>query len=134
MRRLSILAAIAAVAALPGAAYAINCYTVLDRSDATIYQDTQPPFDLSEGGASAREALRARHEYLTIADTDRCPVVAAPPGATGYQPASVDEIVSGIREYAKSDGPVPAAASARGGSRPAAAPTPARSSSSARKY
>ena|SRR5438874_5831821 len=133
MRRLSILAAIAAAAALPGAASAINCYTVLDRSDATIYQDTQPPFDLSEGGASAREALRARHEYLTIADADRCPIIAAPPGATGYQPASVDEIVSGIREYAKSAGPVPAAASARGGSRAAAPATPARSSS-ARKY
>jgi hypothetical protein len=132
MRKLTILAAIAATAMLPGAASAINCYTVLDRSDTTIYQDTQPPFDLSEDGASAREALRARHEYLTIADADRCPVVSAPVGATGYRPASVEEIVSGIREYAKSDGPVPAAASARGGSRPAAA-TPARSSS-ARKY
>jgi hypothetical protein len=132
MRKITILAAaLVATALLPGAASAINCYTVLDRSDATIYQDTQPPFDLSETGASARQAMRARGEFLTIADADRCPAVSAPPGATGYQPATVDEIVSGIREYAKA---APGTVTpAKGGSRPAAAP--ARSSSgTARKY
>src|SRR5215831_12022063 len=99
MRRVSIIAAaLAAAAALP--AQAITCYTVLDRSDSAIYQDTQPPFDLStEGGAAARELLRSRNEFLTISDTDRCPQVSAPPGATGYQPASVEEIVAGIRPY-----------------------------------
>jgi hypothetical protein len=130
MRRLSILAAaVAAAAAWP--AHAITCYTVLDRGDSTIYQDTQPPFDLStEGGAAARQLLRSRSEFLTISDTDRCPQVSAPPGATGYQPASVEEIVAGIRPYGA--GAVGSSAS-RGGNARAAAP--ARSASSgARKY
>ena len=57
MRRLSIFAAaLAAAAVFPGAANAITCYTVLDRSDNTIYQDTQPPVDMSETGAADREA------------------------------------------------------------------------------
>lgn len=133
MRRLSILAAaLLAGAMLPSAASAITCYTVLDRSDATIYQDTQPPFDLSEAGASAREAMRGRNEFLTISEADRCPQIAAPVGATGYRPASVDEIVAGIREYAK---PVPGMNyGTKGGGRSAPA-APARSGSSpARKY
>ncbi len=133
MRRLSILAAALAVVALPGAAQAITCYTVLDRTDATVYQGTEPPFDLStEGGPAARRTLRARHEFLTISEADRCPQVSAPVGATGYQPASVDDIVAGIRPYgAGAVGSTPPAG--RGGTARAAAP--ARSgSSSARKY
>jgi hypothetical protein len=134
MRKLTILAAaIAATAMLPATASAITCYTVLDRSDATIYQDTQPPFDLSEGGGSAREAMRNRQEFMTISETDRCPQIAAPVGATGYRPATVDEIVSGIREYAKVQPGDATATAGRGGARASAAP--ARSSpSSSRKY
>lgn len=132
MPRLSILAAALAIAALPGAAAAITCYTVVDQHDTTIYQDTEPPFDLStEGGPTARASLRAKREFLNISDADRCPQVSAPPGATGYQPASVDDIVAGIRPYAS----VPAGtvtSAARGGGR-AAAPAPAPRSSS-RKY
>ena len=133
MRKLSILAAtLAATAMLPPVASAITCYTVLDQSNATIYQDTQPPLDLSsEGGAAAREKLRARKEFLTISDADRCPVIAAPPGATGYKPATVDEIVAGIREYATAQ-PGTTSAPSKGGAR--AAPAPARSSAPARKY
>jgi hypothetical protein len=130
MRRLSILAAaLAAVAAWP--AQAITCYTVLDRTDSAVYQDTQPPFDLStEGGPAARDTLRSRNEFLVISDTDRCPQVAPPVGATGFKPASVDEIVSGIMPYG---------AGARLGTQPnrggGAAAAPAKSSSSgARKY
>ncbi|HZI82687.1 MAG TPA: hypothetical protein VFF44_02175 [Casimicrobiaceae bacterium] len=134
MRRLSIFAAAFAMAALPSAAQALTCYTVLDRTDATIYQNTEPPFDLStEGGAAARDTLRSRHEFLTISETDRCPPVSAPPGATGYQPASVDDIVAGIRPYGA--GAVGSAGSAgRAGNARAAAAALARSSSSARKY
>jgi hypothetical protein len=134
MRKLMILAAaLAAAVMLPGAASAITCYTVLDNNDATIYQNTEPPFDLStEGGAAARDRLRARKEFLTIADADRCPVIAAPPGATGYQPATVDEIVAGIREYATA-APGATTAPSKGGGRAAAA-APARSSTPARKY
>jgi len=133
MRKLSILTAALAAALLPSIASAITCYAVIDSTDTTIYQDTQPPFDLStEGGPAARDTLRTRREFLTISETDRCPVIAAPLGATGYQPATVDEIVSGIREYAK---PVPGMNyGTQGGGRSAAA-GPARSSSApARKY
>ena len=132
MRRLSILAAALAVAALPGAAGAITCYTVIDQNDTPIYQSTEPPFDLStEGGPAARATLRAKHEFLTVSDADRCPQISAPPGATGYQPASVDDIVAGIRPFAS--GPVGTLTStARGGGRSAGS-APARSSSS-RKY
>jgi hypothetical protein len=136
MLRLSILAAaLAAAAAFPGAANAIMCYTVLDRSDNTIYQDTQPPIDMSEQGAAERNAMRARREYLTVSDTDRCPLVTAPPGTTGYQPASVESIVSGIREYATAgSGPLPPAAGRGGTAKAAPATTTRSSSSSARKY
>lgn len=131
MRKLAILAAALAAALAPAVAAAITCYAVIDRNDTTIYQDTQPPFDLStEGGPAARDTLRARDELLTISESDRCPVVAAPPGATGYQPASVDEIVSGIREYAK---PVPGMSyGSKGGA--GSAPAARSSSTPARKY
>jgi len=134
MLRLSILAAALAVAALPNAAGAITCYTVVDQQDTTIYQDTEPPFDLStEGGPAARASLRAKHEFLNISDANRCPQISAPPGATGYQPASVDDIVAAIRPYASiPSGTGVAPSAARGGGR-AAAPAPAPRSSS-RKY
>jgi hypothetical protein len=132
MPRLSILAAALAVAALPNAAGAITCYTVIDQHDTTIYQDTEPPFDLStEGGPAARVGLRAKHEFLTISDAARCPQISAPPGATGYQPASVDDIVAGIRPFASGGGGT-VTSPARGGAR-AAAPAPARGNPS-RKY
>ncbi|HTS20558.1 MAG TPA: hypothetical protein VMN79_02005 [Casimicrobiaceae bacterium] len=132
MRRGLVLAAALAAAALPGAAEAINCYAVLDRSNSTIYQDTQPPFDLSEAGRPARDAMRARGEFLTISDADRCPLIAAPPGVTGYQPASVDDIVAGIRPYGSGAVSTTSAAAAggRGNARPAAPATSTRSSSS----
>ena len=134
MHRLSILAAALAVAALPNVAGAITCYTVVDQKDVTIYQDTEPPFDLStEGGPAARASLRAKHEFLNISDTDRCPSVSAPPGATGYQPASVEDIVNGIRPYASLPaGTGTVTSGARGGGRAAASAPAPRSSS--RKY
>ena len=132
MRRLTILAgALAAAALFPAAAGAVTCYTVVDRSDTTVYQDSVPPFDMSDRGAADRAAMRGRNEYMTVYENDHCPQVSAPPGTTGYRAASVEEIVSGIREYARaSSGPTPSA-----GGRGTAAAAPARgSSSSARKY
>jgi len=132
MRRFSVLAAaLAAVAAWP--AQAITCYTVLDRTDSTVYQDTQPPFDLStEGGPAARNYLRSKNEYLVISDSDRCPLVSAPPGTTGFQPATVEEIVSGITPYG-AGARLGGSANRAGGQ--TAAPAATRSgSSSTRKY
>src|SRR5258708_33999014 len=100
MRRLSILAAaLAAAAVFPGAARAVTCYTVLDRSDATIYQDSQPPFDMSDRGAADRRAMRNRNEFLTISEVDHCLPVSPPPGSSAYQAASVAAIVSGMRAF-----------------------------------
>jgi hypothetical protein len=131
MCRLSIFAAaLAAAAVFPGAANAITCYTVLDANNNAIYQDTQPPVDMSETGAAAREAMRARKDFMTVSDTDKCPQVVAPLGASGYRTASVDEIVSGMREFARAGAGAPS--SGRGGA--AAAAPASRSSTSARKY
>jgi hypothetical protein len=126
MLKLSILAAALAVAALPNAAGAITCYTVVDQHDTTIYQDTEPPFDVStEGGPAARADLRAKHEFLNISDADRCPQISAPPGATGYQPASVDDIVAAIRPYASLPAGTGTVTSGLRGGGGAAAPAPA---------
>jgi hypothetical protein len=136
MRRLSILAAMfAAAAALPGAANAVTCYTVLDRSDTTIYQDSDPPFDMSDRGAAVRAAMRGRNEFLTISEVDRCLTITAPPGNTAYRAASVDEIVSGMRAFATGGSGASSAAGGRGSARatPAASSTGS-SSTSARKY
>ena len=134
MRRLTILAAVLAAIALPGAASAVTCYTVVDRSDTTVYQDSAPPFDMSDRGAADRQAMRARNEFLTVYESDHCPPVTAPPGTTGYRAATVDEIVAGIREYARSTGGGTATSPGRGGGA-AAAPSAARSSSSSmRRY
>lgn len=136
MRGLSILAAaFVAAALLPGAANALTCYTVIDRNDATIYQDSQPPFDLSsEGGPAARSALRARNEFLTVSEVEHCLPISAPPGSTAYRAASVDEIVSGMRAFATGTGS--SGASSGGGRASAGSTTKAApaASSSARKY
>jgi hypothetical protein len=122
-----------AAAALPGAAGAVTCYTVVDRSDTTIYQDSEPPFDLSDRGAADREAMRARNEFMTVYESDHCPSVSAPPGTTAYRAATVEEIVSGIRDYARVTGGVTTSKGRSGGG--AAPVSSARSSSSgARKY
>ncbi len=136
MRRLSILAAVfAAGAALPGAANAVTCYTVLDRSDTTIYQDSDPPFDMSDRGAADRDAMRGRNEFLTISEVDRCLLIAAPAGTTAYRAASVDEIVSGMRAFATARAGATQAAGGRGSAMAtsAASSTPS-GSTSARKY
>ena len=135
MRRLTILAAMLAAIAVPGTASAVTCYTVVDRSDTAIYQDSEPPFDMSDRGAADRAAMRGRNEFLTIYESDHCPQVSAPPGATGYRAATVDEIVSGIREYARSGGGSTTSPGRGGGGGGAAASSSARSSSSGmRKY
>ena len=105
MRTLIILVvALAAVAAAP-AANAIMCYTVLDRNDNLLYRAPSPPVDMSDQGAGLRDGLRRRHEYLMIADVDDCQTVAAVIGSSGYRPATVEEIVAGMRGYLSFGGP-----------------------------
>jgi hypothetical protein len=104
MRKLWIVIAALAAAALPGAASAVVCYTLFDKGDNVLYQDTVPPFDMSERGAAERDAMRRRNDYLLVYEIERCPSIAAVSGSTGYRPATVDEIVSGMRPFAPTVG------------------------------
>ena len=125
------IAALAAAAAVPGVANAIVCYTLLDKGDNVLYQDAQPPFDMSDSGAALRSGMRQRNEYLMIYEVERCPSVVAVLGSTGYRPATVDEIVSGMRAYATSGrGSSGVTGTARTSAAPAA-PAPSRGGSAA---
>lgn len=85
--------------AASGAVNAVTCYTLLDRSDRVVYQNSVPPVDMSDQGAAARDGLRRHNEYLLVSDFSTCPPVAGVPGSTGYHPATVDEIVGEMRGY-----------------------------------
>ena len=94
------LAALAAVLVLATAnASAMTCYIKYDRNDNVVYRDSQPPVDMSDSGAAARNAMRKRGEYLVFMETDECPGVTFNLGAGLSGSISVDEIVSGYRSY-----------------------------------
>jgi hypothetical protein len=90
------LAAIAGFAAAAGPAAAMQCYTVLDRSDNIVYRGTIPPIDLSERGDPEREAMRRRGQHMIAMDADKCPGVEFFTGTAGSSNLSVDQIVGGI--------------------------------------
>jgi hypothetical protein len=90
------LAAAAGCAAAVGPAAAMQCYTVLDRSDNVVYRGTISPIDLSERGDPEREAMRQRGQHLIAMDADRCPGVEFFTGTAGSSNLSVDQIVGGI--------------------------------------
>ena len=121
LKRWIMIAALATAAAVPGAGNAIVCYTLLDKGDNVLYQDAQPPFDMSDSGAALRSGMRQRNEYLMIYEIDQCPAVVAVVGSTGYRPSTVEEIVSGMRAFAAS-GRGTSGAGRMGGGRASAAP------------
>jgi hypothetical protein len=132
MRKLWIMiAALAAAAAVPGVANAIVCYTLLDKGDNVLYQDSLPPVDMSDSGAALRRGMRQRNEYLMIYEVDQCPPVVAVAGSTGYRPSTVEEIVSGMRAFATTSRGSSGAGRTGGGGASAApaAPTSSRSGS-----
>ena len=91
-----ILALVAlASAAAPAAAF--ECYAIVDRSNEVVYQDFAPPIDMSADGAAARDALRARGQQLIVMDTPRCPAIDRLQVAGKGGPATVEEIVAGMR-------------------------------------
>ena len=72
-----------ALSLLSPAAGAFTCYMLYDRNDNLVYRDTISPVDMSDQGASARESMRDRGDYLVVADADRCPQVTFVFGAAG---------------------------------------------------
>ena len=110
------LAVVGALAGGPAAAY--TCYTLYDRNDNVIYRDTLPPVDMSDEGAGARAAMRARGEYLMFFEQDTGPPVVFRMGDAGNVNLNVDRSVAGV---APAVAPAPAAPRA-----PAPAPAPAR--------
>ncbi len=89
------VAAVLVAASAP--ATAVNCYLIVDRSNDVIYQGTVPPVDLSDDGAPARDAMRANGQQLIAMDADRCPQIDRARIAGQGGPATVEEIVAGMR-------------------------------------
>jgi hypothetical protein len=118
------MAAGVAVVCAAGSASAMNCYTVLDRNDNVVYRGTVPPIDLSERGASERQAMRQRGQHLIAMDADRCPGVEFFTGSAGSSTLSVDQIVGGIVPM-RGQSPVGSAPSSSGTTTPSRAPTSA---------
>jgi hypothetical protein len=100
-----VLAACAtALSLLSASAGAFTCYMLYDRNDNLVYRDTISPVDMSDQGASARESMRERGDYLVVADADRCPPVTFVFGGAGSSALSVDSIVGGMPVGAGSSG------------------------------
>ena len=91
------IAAGAVLACAAGPAAAMQCYTVLDRSDNVVYRGTVPPIDLSDKGIPEREAMRQRGQHMIAMDADRCPGVEFFTGTAGSPSLSVETIVGGIQ-------------------------------------
>ena len=101
---LTALLAGAGLFAAAGTAGAINCYTVIDRSDNVVYRGNLPPIDLSERGNAEREAMRKRGQHLIAMDVDRCIGVEYFTGIAGTTTLTVDQIVGGIQMRGLSPG------------------------------
>jgi hypothetical protein len=84
-------------AAVSTPAAGFNCYVIVDGSNEVVYQGALSPVDLSDEGAPARDALRARGQQLIAMDTDNCPAIDRVNLATRGGPATVEEIVAGMR-------------------------------------
>ena len=93
-----------AMAVLAGSASAVNCYTVLDRSDNVIYQGIIPPIDLSEQGQAERDAMRQRGQHLIAMETDRCLGIEYFTGTAGSSTLTVDQIVGALPLRGRSPG------------------------------
>lgn len=115
MRFITASRALAAAAIIVAAAPAVagNCYVIVDRSNEVIYQGTTPPIDLSDEAATERDALRQHGQQLIAMDSERCPAIDRAQVAGKGGPASVDEIVAGMRSV------VPSGAAASGQAAPA---------------
>ena len=86
-----------AALALAVPAVAAECYVIVDRANEVVYQGLTSPVDLSDAGKEAREALRAQGQQLIAMNTNTCPPIDRARITGNGKPASVEEIVSGMR-------------------------------------
>ena len=91
----AVAATLLSVAATPVAAR--SCFVIVDKTNDVIYQSSFPPVDLSDDGTPARDAMRARGQQLIAMDTDTCPAIDRAHIAGAGGPATVEEIVAGMR-------------------------------------
>ena len=78
-------------------AVAAECYVIVDRSNEIVYQGLTSPVDLSDAGKAARDAMRTRGEQLIAMNTGNCPPIDRARITGNGKPASVEEIVAGMR-------------------------------------
>ena len=99
MRSFALSQAIVATAVIAAIAPAVasNCYVVVDRANAVIYQSPVAPVDLSDEGLATRNAMRAQGQQLIAMDTETCPPIDSTRAGNSSSPASVEEIVAGMR-------------------------------------
>jgi hypothetical protein len=112
----AIVAAALLIASLPAAAF--NCYLIVDKGNEVTYQGGFPPIDLSDDGMDARNAMRIRGDQLIVMDTDTCPPIDRGRTTSARGPASVEEIVAGMRSavpYGSSVQPARAETTTTGG-------------------
>jgi hypothetical protein len=85
-----------------------TCFLVFDRNDNLIYRSQQAPVDMSDpndrAAAAAREAMRARGEYMMYIEADQCAplTMMLGPGASGE--LTIDAIVAGIPSMSSTQG------------------------------
>jgi len=99
MRSSSLSCLIAAAALLMAStpAAAFNCYLIVDKGNEVTFQGAFAPVDLSDDGIAERNAMRARGEQLVVMDTDNCPAIDRGRTTSARGPATVEEIVAGMR-------------------------------------
>jgi len=111
--RLSLAIVATAVIAAAAPAAASNCYVIVDRANEVTYQGPVPPVDLSDEGLATRNAMRAQGQQLIAMDTENCPPIDRARAGSRSGPATVEEIVAGMRSaapYGTAAQPAPAAA------------------------
>ena len=95
-RTLAIVTALGFGLGCSGLASAVMCYRIIDRNDNLVYQDTFPPVDLSDNGASQRDQMRARGQHMIASDTEKCPTLEFFTGNAGNTSLSIDKVVAGM--------------------------------------
>jgi hypothetical protein len=85
-----------------------TCFLVFDRNDNLIYRSQQAPVDMSDpndrAAAAARDAMRARGEYMMYVETDQCAplTMMLAPGTSGA--LTIDAIIAGIPSMSSPQG------------------------------